>query len=85
MPIYEFRCEKCQQTFEHLALSSSQEGQITCPACQGQDLTRVISSCASVIGGSGAAPAASAGAGVQNRACPNAGSCSTITLPGHSR
>jgi putative FmdB family regulatory protein len=85
MPIYEFRCEKCQQVFEHLALGSDEAGGARCPACGGDELSRVLSTCASVIGGSSAAPAASASPCLQNRSCQNAGSCSTITLPGHSR
>lgn len=85
MPIYEFRCEKCQHIFEHLALGGDQACEIRCPACAGEELTRVLSSCASVMGADGAAPTATASPCVQNRSCQNAGSCSTITLPGYSR
>ncbi|MFH1034717.1 MAG: zinc ribbon domain-containing protein [Pseudomonadota bacterium] len=85
MPIYEFRCEKCQQVFEHLALSASQPAELCCPSCGGEELSRVLSTCASVIGGTSQAPAASASPCLQNRSCQNAGSCSTITLPGHTR
>ena len=84
MPIYEFRCESCQKVFEHLALTS-QEGQpLACPACGGAQLSRVLSACASVVT-SPPSPAAGANPSLQSRSCQNAGSCSTLTLPGYSR
>ena len=86
MPIYEFRCEGCQSVFEHLAMTSGNVLELKCPDCGGQELSRVMSTCSSVItGGGSAAPecAPSPGcASVQNRSCPNAGNCSTLTLPG---
>ena len=85
MPIYEFRCQACQQVFEHLALSQQEGLGICCPSCGGQDLTRVLSACATVMGDSVSTPSQSADPCVQNRSCQNAGSCSTITLPGHTR
>ncbi|CAO0824690.1 Zinc ribbon domain-containing protein [Desulfarculales bacterium] len=85
MPIYEFRCEKCQQIFEHLALGNDQADSICCPACASEDLSRVLSSCACVEGGSRVESAISSNPCVQNRSCQNAGSCSTINLPGYSR
>lgn len=84
MPIYEFRCDNCQHIFEHLALGSDQAGEIRCPACNGEELTRVLSSCVGVIGGDSQAIAAASSPCVQNRSCQNTGSCSTITLPGYS-
>ena len=85
MPIYEFRCQACQQVFEHLALSQEEGAGICCPACGGQELARVLSSCATIMGGPAPRPAAAANPSLQNRSCGQAGSCSTITLPGHSR
>jgi|Deesub1362A_J573_1020465.scaffolds.fasta_scaffold02712_6 putative FmdB family regulatory protein len=83
MPIYEFRCEGCGQIFEHLALSRSEEGSIACPHCGGQELSRVMSVCSAITdgGGKGERPQPQ----VQNRSCANAGSCTTITLPGYER
>jgi len=85
MPIYEFRCDACQQVFEHLTLSRQEAAEIRCPSCGAEELSRVMSSCASVMGDSASAPAQSVSPCVQNRSCSNAGSCSTITLPGHTR
>ncbi len=87
MPIYEFRCEACQSVFEHLAMGSGDVLELKCPDCGGDELSRVMSTCSSIISsGAAAAPpdcTPSPGcASVQNRSCPNAGSCSTLTLPG---
>lgn len=84
MPIYEFRCEGCGQVFEHLALTSKEQKQACCPECGGKALSRVMSSCASVVE-SGSSCGASASPQVQSRTCPNVGNCGTITLPGHER
>ncbi len=83
MPIYEFRCEGCGEVFELLALSKNDQVEAKCPQCGDTRITRVMSSCAAVVGGS--ASSAGSQAQVQNRSCANAGSCSTITLPGHQR
>ncbi len=84
MPIYEFRCESCQEIFEHLALAAGEVLDLKCPHCGGESLSRVLSTCASVMGeaGSAGAPAASP---LQNRSCGQGNNCSTLTLPGHSR
>lgn len=82
MPIYEFRCESCQEVFEHLAMSSGDNIELKCPHCGGQELSRVMSACASVVDND---PSGSKGAGVrvENRTCQGSGSCSSIVLPGH--
>jgi len=82
MPIYEFRCESCDQVFELLALSDSERRQAECPQCGGRQLSRVLSTCAAVMGQGGQASQAPQ---VQNRSCAGSDSCSTITLPGHSK
>ncbi|MGD8561734.1 MAG: zinc ribbon domain-containing protein [Desulfarculaceae bacterium] len=81
MPIYEFRCESCSQVFEHLALGSQDKLEIACPHCGGQELSRVLSTCASIVD---AKPASNqSGAQVQERNCAGSGSCTTVTLPGY--
>ena len=40
MPIYEYECRGCQHRFELLVLASTVPA---CPACQGQELERVVS------------------------------------------
>jgi putative FmdB family regulatory protein len=85
MPIYEFRCDGCGEVFELLALTKKEEKKACCPECGGEDLSRVMSTCASVVESSGSSQSASAAPQMQNRSCANAGNCSTITLPGHER
>jgi len=42
MPIYEYRCEKCQERFEEY-LSSSDKPAPSCPKCGSADVTRLMS------------------------------------------
>jgi putative FmdB family regulatory protein len=85
MPIYEFRCESCQEVFEHLALSQAESLDLRCPACGGESLSRVLSTCAAVVSDGGGASAQAAASPCQNRSCGQGSSCSTLTLPGHTR
>lgn len=80
MPIYEFRCESCSQVFELLAMNKDEELSARCPHCGGENLSRVLSTCASLVDSK---PAPGQGPSVQSRSCKNAGSCATITLPGY--
>jgi putative FmdB family regulatory protein len=41
MPIYDFRCRACSHEFE--ALTRPQDPPVKCPACQGDDLERLLS------------------------------------------
>jgi len=82
MPIYEFRCESCQQVFEHLALKAGEKLELKCPACGGAELARVLSTCAAIVSGSSQPACPSQGPCLEQRSCANAGNCGTITLPG---
>ena len=42
MPIYEYRCDKCQCEFEHLTLSG-REPTPKCPTCCGQQVKKLVS------------------------------------------
>lgn len=84
MPIYEFRCESCQATFELLALSRGDEVDARCPQCGGDSLSRMMSTCASVVNGA-AGPGSSPGATMETRSCGKSDSCTTLTLPGYTR
>ena len=81
MPIYEFRCLKCNEVFEILQMSSEDEVEMKCPRCGSEDFQRVLSTASYAMGeGKGQAE----GPSVQTRECAS-GTCSTYTLPGHSR
>jgi putative FmdB family regulatory protein len=41
MPIYEYRCRKCQKSFEQLILSSQDKA--ACPQCDSTKVERLVS------------------------------------------
>jgi putative FmdB family regulatory protein len=51
MPIYEFFCNGCHETFEELVLPSDPE--VACPACHSVDIQRQISVFSMSSGSSG--------------------------------
>jgi putative FmdB family regulatory protein len=62
MPIYEYRCEKCQHEFERLSFKSDEE-KIECPECGKTKVVRILSATNFMSGsGSGAcAPGSASG------------------------
>lgn len=85
MPLYEFVCQQCRHLCEFLVRSSQAKIELVCPACGSAELQRVLSKVHSVVadGNAGGSPG-SEKSPLEQRSCPS-GSCSTITLPGHSR
>lgn len=81
MPIYEFKCLKCEEYIEILVMGSNDsQVEMKCNKCGCEDLERILSTTShSIVNGQGA-PKASA----QTRTC-SSGSCTTWDLPGHSR
>ena len=43
MPIYEYRCEKCESDFEQLIRSSRSDSAARCPSCGTTDVQRKLS------------------------------------------
>lgn len=43
MPIYEYRCRSCEEEFQTLIMKNEEEESLTCPACGGRDISRLIS------------------------------------------
>jgi putative FmdB family regulatory protein len=82
MPIYEFKCLKCQACTEILIMGTQDDKvEMTCKNCGGHELERIMSSTSYAMApGSGSKSEAS----TQNRTC-SSGSCTTWNLPGHSR
>jgi len=81
MPIYEFKCLKCEEFIEMLIMNQDDEVELKCPKCGGEELERVLSTTSYNMGyGSGTG----AGAKSQTRTCPS-GSCTTYEVPGHTR
>jgi len=55
MPLYEFICEDCGESFEELVMSANTANQVTCPYCKSDLVRKLISTFASKVGsGSGA-------------------------------
>lgn len=82
MPIYEFRCGECRHEFEIITTSAGEVMEAACPKCGGCELVRIMSACSPVVKGGGSSAPQPSGPSVETRACANAGSCGTITLPG---
>jgi len=81
MPIYEFKCLKCQEYFELLVMSQDEELELRCPKCKSEEFERIISTTNYSMGsGSGAGQKG----GVNTRQC-SSGSCTTYDIPGLSR
>ena len=66
MPLYEFRCLKCQELFELLVMGQNDEVEMKCPHCNASDFEKVMST-ASFSMSSGSNPGSAPKA--QNRSC----------------
>jgi len=85
MPIYEFKCSKCEEFFELLVMKSEDEKETSCPKCQSNEFYRVLSTMNySMSNGAGSGGGPSKGVSVQERNC-SGGSCSTYEIAGHSK
>ena len=83
MPIFEFKCLKCEAFMEILVMGSSDDQvAMRCNKCGSEALERVISATNySMTAGGGAAPSSPS---TTSRTCSD-GSCTTWNLPGHSK
>jgi len=43
MPIYEYRCEECNEHFQVFVRSPSQQVKLTCPKCESDRVKKVVS------------------------------------------
>ncbi len=82
MPIYEFICQRCRNNFELLAIKKDDTVEIKCPNCGSENIERVMSKINISLSISNSTK--NNQPTVENRTCPS-GTCSTITLPGHTR
>jgi putative FmdB family regulatory protein len=81
MPIYEFKCLKCQTYFEMLIMNKDEDFELNCPECKSEDFERIISTTNFAIAGSSAS---SNKPSTTTKTC-SSGSCTTYEIPGHSR
>lgn len=82
MPIYEFRCAECGHVQEIIVSSSSDTVQMKCKECQGEVLERILSRVSYAMGSSSGE---ATGPSATTKTCGPGKSCTSITLPGHSR
>lgn len=43
MPLFEFSCKSCSQSFEELLRSSDAIAEVTCPVCGGHEVNKKVS------------------------------------------
>ncbi|MBI5547084.1 MAG: zinc ribbon domain-containing protein [Deltaproteobacteria bacterium] len=67
MPLYEFRCRICGNTFEELVRNSADEAGAACPVCGDKDVQRLLS--ASALGFVSAAGAGGSAGGSSSGGC----------------
>ena len=79
MPIYEFRCLKCNDCFELLVMKDDEMVETKCPHCDAEEFERIMSTTNHAIGAGSDGPAPSS----QTRTC-SGGSCTTYDIPGPS-
>lgn len=77
MPIYEFKCAKCEELFELLVMQKEGEVTLNCPHCRSEEFERVLSSTNYAMGGG----PSSGGVKSKSRTCQG-GSCTTYEIPG---
>lgn len=63
MPIYEYRCESCEEEFEDLVRMSTPDEEIECPSCGAHRAKRLLSLTSSHSGTPGVAARATARSG----------------------
>ncbi len=81
MPIYEFKCSKCEEFFELLVMKNDDDKEVKCPKCDSMEFERIMSSTNFSMGSSNTGSSAKSGVNVKERTCTS-GSCSTYTIPG---
>lgn len=82
MPIYEFKCSKCEEFFELIFMGPDDNKQIVCPKCHSQEFERVISKTNFAVSNSSDSGHAK-GVQTQERQC-SSGSCKTYTIAGEN-
>jgi putative FmdB family regulatory protein len=71
MPLYEYICEKCHKSFEHLARAMNSDEKVKCPSCSSTQTARSLSVFA--VGAAVAKNSSNEGAGCPR--CGSAGPC----------
>ncbi|MFO7601046.1 MAG: zinc ribbon domain-containing protein [Candidatus Desulfacyla sp.] len=72
MPIYEYKCANCKESFETLVFRSDEE--VSCPHCKGTNVNRLMSACGFKSSGS-FTPATGPSGGCSGCSSTNCSSC----------
>jgi putative FmdB family regulatory protein len=83
MPIFEFKCSKCEEFFEVIVMGADDDDTVSCPKCKSKEFQRVVSTINYAMGNSSSGGGAT-GVQTQERECAT-GSCKTYTVPGATR
>ncbi len=81
MPIFEFRCCDCGNTFEKLFVKSDEKVDIECPECNCNSLERVVSRTSFTMGAGSNAKKAE----ITSKSCSPGNKCFTMDLPGPTK
>ena len=81
MPIYEFKCLECNNTFEKLFFNSNEKVELSCPQCKSQSFERVVSESSYAMG---AGPGGKQ-ARIETKSCGPSNKCMTLDIPGPTR
>ena len=71
MPIYEFKCKKCNEEFEYLVFRS--DDPVSCPDCKEASVERLMSACS--FKSSGDFSSSTASSGCSSCASKNCSTC----------
>ncbi|MCP4023325.1 MAG: zinc ribbon domain-containing protein [Desulfobacteraceae bacterium] len=82
MPIFEFKCSKCDEFFEVIVMNSKDDDSVNCPKCKSKEFERVVSKTNFTMASSSAA--SQQGPSTQTRQC-SGGNCTTYTVPGETQ
>ncbi len=63
MPLYEYRCTSCHQTFQRLQPMGATASGVSCPHCGSEQVTRMVSTFASSSTGAPSSSGAGCGSG----------------------
>lgn len=61
MPLYEYRCQACGDTFETIRGLNDKDADVECPGCGEKKAEKLISACCTVKGASSGSAASSCG------------------------
>ena len=81
MPIYEFKCLECNNTFEKLFFNSDEKINLSCPKCKSESLERVVSESNYAMGSA----SSSGKTTVTTKSCGASNKCMTLDIPGPTR